>query len=56
MNVIIEILNEKNKKKDSNTRNLDEITVYNDFIIDYLNSDTTIRDMNILYENEYTVS
>ena len=55
MSVIIEILNEKNKKKDSNIRNLSKNTVYNDFITDYLNSDITIWNMNILYENEYTV-
>ena len=42
MSVIIEILNEKNKKKNSNTRNLSKITVHNDFIIDYLSSDTII--------------
>ena len=42
MNVIIEILNKKNKKKDSNTRNMNKITVHNDFITDYLNSDTIV--------------
>ena len=53
MNVIIEISNEKNKIKDSNTWDMNKNTVYNDFVTDYLDSDTTIWDMNIWYENEY---
>ena len=54
MNVIIEISNEKNKIKDSNTRDMNVNIVNNDFIIDYLNFDITIWNMNIRYENEFT--
>ena len=42
MNMIIEILSEKNKKKDSNIRYLNNVIVYNDCIIDYLSFDITI--------------
>ena len=55
MNVIIEILNEKNKIRNSNIWNMNKNIDYNDFVIDDLNFDTIICDMSILYENEYTV-
>ena len=54
MNVIIETLNEKNKIKDLDIRDMSVNTVHNDFITNYLDFDTIIWNMDIRYKSEFT--